>query len=266
MDTIEEESAKDSANIVSGDNILFSQMKVGERNMVLGSVGLISEIAKFLYSPEECLMEFDSMIEKHAVKNSLLTVGALKASFLLNRNNGFKNTSEIIQWITLEVLETSSSICKKIEEKWPHPKAEDRAKEDFDEKKWPQPNPKEVVLFVYECDEWKTLYNKMRDALHGYTNSIYTELDKELETTIWMLDIFKGLKEEDLRNQIELVKLVEHQYIDWMFNEKIRDAAIEVVKSSFGLIDLLQIGAFKLKKFLSFDKKLDDVEDFEDEE
>ena len=262
LDTIDGLAAKNAAKIVSGENLLFRELRAGERNMVLGFIGLVSEISKYLMQPEESLMECDSMLENYVIKNNILIVSALKKSFLMNRNNGFQNTSEIINWMTLEILETSSEISKKIEEKWPHPKKEDYEKEDFNIKNWPQPKPKDILFFVYEDSEFKILYSKIRDALHGYTNSIYNEISKpeNIENSTWMLDIFKDVEKEDLLNKIELVKNVEHQYIDWLFDEKIKEASMELLKSSFNLIDLMSIAGISLKKFLSYKTEVKEEE------
>lgn len=254
LDSIEAEAAKASSRIVSGENILFADMKVSERNMMVGFIGLFSEITKFLYNPGETLVEFDSMLEKHVYKNAIVLVGALKTSFLMSRNYGFMNTSEIINWMSLEMLDTISEICKKIDEKWPRPTKEDYSKEDFDLEKWPRPSIKECFIFAHESEEGKTLCNKFRNALHGYTNSIYSELKKNIYDSTWALDIFNKVEPEDILNKIELVKNIEHQYIDWIFDEKIKEATFEVVKSSINLFELLELGGVSLKKFLSLKK------------
>lgn len=253
LDSIEEEAAKASARIVSGENVLFSDLKVSERNMTVGFIGALSEIAKFLYSPEESLIEFDSMIEKHAYRNSILLVGAYKKAFLMKRNYGFMNTSEIINWMTLEIFDTASNFSKKILEKFPRPKKEDYEKEDFDSSKWPKPTWKDFVELIYESDEGKAVYKKIKNAMHGYINSVYEELKRSenICNTFWMIDIFKDIEENEILNRLELVKNIEHQYIDWIFNEKIKKAILDVIKSSFTLIDLLELSGVSLKNFLS---------------
>lgn len=264
LEALDKESAAAAAKIVSGENIIFSKSKVTERSMIVGFISAISEISQYLMQPETALMQADSMIENHTIKNDILIIGALRDSFLMNRKNGFNNTAEIINWITLNLLETSSEILKKMEEKWPHPKDEDILKEDFDAKNWPQPNAKEIIFFVYESEEYKKLYEKLTGALHGYVNSMYDELGKNLETATWKLDIFKGfykektgdiIDQDELLNRIELVRNIEHQYIDWLFNVKIKDAMIDVMKSSLNLFDLIKLGGISIKQFMSFESK-----------
>lgn len=253
LDSIEEEAAKASAKIVSGENIIFSDLKVTERNMTVGLIGAISELTRFLYNPEESIIEFDSMVEKHAYKNAILLVGAYKKAFLMRRNYGFLNTSEIVNWMTLEIFDAASDISKKMNEKFPRPTKEDCKKEDFDLEKWPKPTWKDIIELTYNSDEGKAMYRKIKNALHGYINSIYNELKRSenIHNTFWMLDIFKDIEEDELLNKIELVKNIEHQYIDWVFDEKIREAILDVIKSSFNLFDLLELGGVSLKKFLS---------------
>lgn len=262
LDSIEGEAAEFAGKVVNGNNIIFSKMKTTERNMVVGFVGVISEISQYMMQPETALVKASSMIEKHAMKNDVLIVGALRNSFLLTRNFGFDKTSNVINWLTLSLLETSSEILKKMEEKWPHPKDEDIHKEGFDMKDWPQPSVKEILLFVYNSEELKNLNKKIINTMHGYINSMYDELIKNLDISTSCLDIFNGfkdeetgeIKEEEIKNRIELVRNLEHQYIDWLFDEKIFEAMVGVMKSSFNLFDLLDVAGISIKNFLSFKK------------
>lgn len=223
---MEEESSINSAELLRSS---FLGEKTTEKNMILGLLGAFAEIA------EESTKH--NFIKDKNLLNDYLIINNLKQIYLRK----VPNLSSLLNWFCLEILNKANSLEEKIKLK---------------EIK----NIKDYIIYFYNSEEFSELYKKIKNKLNEFIDYQYDELINSLPEEIFILEdysVFNFLKNEEsdffkrklIKEKIQKIKEIEHSFIEWLYDEEIKNLMIKNIKSNFDLFDLIKLKKEKLLNF-----------------
>lgn len=220
---LEEENSQNSAYLLKGS---FLGEKTSEKNMTLALLGALAEIAE----------EFTKVkIKNKNLLNDYLIINNLKQISL----GKVPNLSSLLNWFCLEILKKANIIEEKIKEKEIN-------------------NIKDYIVYLYESEEFSDLYKNVKNKLNEFIDYQYDELINSLENfKLENYSIFDFLKNEKsdffkkklINEKIEKIKEIEHTFIEWLFDEEIKNLVIKNIKSDLDLFDLIKLKKEKLLNF-----------------
>lgn len=220
---LEEENSQNSAYLLKGS---FLGEKTSEKNMTLALLGALAEIAE----------EFTKVkIKNKNLLNDYLIINNLKQICL----GKVPNLSSLLNWFCLEILKKANIIEEKIKEKEIN-------------------NIKDYIVYLYESEEFSDLYKNVKNKLNEFIDYQYDELINSLENfKLENYSIFDFLKNEKsdffkkklINEKIEKIKEIEHTFIEWLFDEEIKNLVIKNIKSDLDLFDLIKLKKEKLLNF-----------------
>lgn len=220
---LEKENVENSAYLLKGS---FLGEKTSEKNMTLALLGALAEIAE----------EFTKIkIKNKNLLNDYLIINNLKQICL----GKVPNLSSLLNWFYLEILKKANIIEEKIKEKEIN-------------------NIKDYIVYLYESEEFSDLYKNVKNKLNEFIDYQYDELINSLENfKLENYSIFDFLKNEKsdffkkklINEKIEKIKEIEHTFIEWLFDEEIKNLVIKNIKSDLDLFDLIKLKKEKLLNF-----------------
>lgn len=220
---LEEENSQNSAYLLKGS---FLGEKTSEKNMTLALLGALAEIAE----------EFTKVkIKNKNLLNDYLIINNLKQICL----GKVPNLSSLLNWFYLEILKKANIIEEKIKEKEIN-------------------NIKDYIVYLYESEEFSDLYKNVKNKLNEFIDYQYDELINSLQDfKLENYSIFDFLKNEKsdffkkklINEKIEKIKEIEHTFIEWLFDEEIKNLVIKNIKSDLDLFDLIKLKKEKLLNF-----------------
>lgn len=220
---LEKENVENSAYLLKGS---FLGEKTSEKNMTLALLGALAEIAE----------EFTKIkIKNKNLLNDYLIINNLKQISL----GKVPNLSSLLNWFCLEILKKANIIEEKIKEKEIN-------------------NIKDYIVYLYESEEFSDLYKNVKNKLNEFIDYQYDELINSLENfKLENYSIFDFLKNEKsdffkkklINEKIEKIKEIEHTFIEWLFDEEIKNLVIKNIKSDLDLFDLIKLKKEKLLNF-----------------
>lgn len=220
---LEEENSQNSAYLLKGS---FLGEKTSEKNMTLALLGALAEIAE----------EFTKVkIKNKNLLNDYLIINNLKQICL----GKVPNLSSLLNWFYLEILKKANIIEEKIKQKEIN-------------------NIKDYIVYLYESEEFSDLYKNVKNKLNEFIDYQYDELINSLENfKLENYSIFDFLKNEKsdffkkklINEKIEKIKEIEHTFIEWLFDEEIKNLVIKNIKSDLDLFDLIKLKKEKLLNF-----------------
>lgn len=220
---LEKENVENSAYLLKGS---FLGEKTSEKNMTLALLGALAEIAE----------EFTKVkIKNKNLLNDYLIINNLKQISL----GKVPNLSSLLNWFCLEILKKANIIEEKIKEKEIN-------------------NIKDYIVYLYESEEFSDLYKNVKNKLNEFIDYQYDELINSLENfKLENYSIFDFLKNEKsdffkkklINEKIEKIKEIEHTFIEWLFDEEIKNLVIKNIKSDLDLFDLIKLKKEKLLNF-----------------
>lgn len=220
---LEKENVENSAYLLKGS---FLGEKTSEKNMTLALLGALAEIAE----------EFTKVkIKNKNLLNDYLIINNLKQISL----GKVPNLSSLLNWFCLEILKKANIIEEKIKEKEIN-------------------NIKDYIVYLYESEEFSDLYKNVKNKLNEFIDYQYDELINSLENfKLENYSIFDFLKNEKsdffkkklIKEKIEKIKEIEHTFIEWLFDEEIKNLVIKNIKSDLDLFDLIKLKKEKLLNF-----------------
>lgn len=220
---LEKENVENSAYLLKGS---FLGEKTSEKNMTLALLGALAEIAE----------EFTKVkIKNKNLLNDYLIINNLKQICL----GKVPNLSSLLNWFYLEILKKANIIEEKIKEKEIN-------------------NIKDYIVYLYESEEFSDLYKNVKNKLNEFIDYQYDELINSLENfKLENYSIFDFLKNEKsdffkkklINEKIEKIKEIEHTFIEWLFDEEIKNLVIKNIKSDLDLFDLIKLKKEKLLNF-----------------
>lgn len=220
---LEKENVENSAYLLKGS---FLGEKTSEKNMTLALLGALAEIAE----------EFTKVkIKNKNLLNDYLIINNLKQICL----GKVPNLSSLLNWFCLEILKKANIIEEKIKEKEIN-------------------NIKDYIVYLYESEEFSDLYKNVKNKLNEFIDYQYDELINSLENfKLENYSIFDFLKNEKsdffkkklINEKIEKIKEIEHTFIEWLFDEEIKNLVIKNIKSDLDLFDLIKLKKEKLLNF-----------------
>lgn len=220
---LEKENVENSAYLLKGS---FLGEKTSEKNMTLALLGALAEIAE----------EFTKVkIKNKNLLNDYLIINNLKQICL----GKVPNLSSLLNWFYLEILKKANIIEEKIKEKEIN-------------------NIKDYIVYLYESEEFSDLYKNVKNKLNEFIDYQYDELINSLQDfKLENYSIFDFLKNEKsdffkkklINEKIEKIKEIEHTFIEWLFDEEIKNLVIKNIKSDLDLFDLIKLKKEKLLNF-----------------
>lgn len=220
---LEKENVENSAYLLKGS---FLGEKTSEKNMTLALLGALAEIAE----------EFTKVkIKNKNLLNDYLIINNLKQICL----GKVPNLSSLLNWFCLEILKKANIIEEKIKEKEIN-------------------NIKDYIVYLYESEEFSDLYKNVKNKLNEFIDYQYDELINSLQDfKLENYSIFDFLKNEKsdffkkklINEKIEKIKEIEHTFIEWLFDEEIKNLVIKNIKSDLDLFDLIKLKKEKLLNF-----------------
>lgn len=220
---LEKENVENSAYLLKGS---FLGEKTSEKNMTLALLGALAEIAE----------EFTKVkIKNKNLLNDYLIINNLKQISL----GKVPNLSSLLNWFCLEILKKANIIEEKIKEKEIN-------------------NIKDYIVYLYESEEFSDLYKNVKNKLNEFIDYQYDELINSLQDfKLENYSIFDFLKNEKsdffkkklINEKIEKIKEIEHTFIEWLFDEEIKNLVIKNIKSDLDLFDLIKLKKEKLLNF-----------------
>lgn len=220
---LEKENVENSAYLLKGS---FLGEKTSEKNMTLALLGALAEIAE----------EFTKVkIKNKNLLNDYLIINNLKQICL----GKVPNLSSLLNWFYLEILKKANIIEEKIKEKEIN-------------------NIKDYIVYLYESEEFSDFYKNVKNKLNEFIDYQYDELINSLENfKLENYSIFDFLKNEKsdffkkklIKEKIEKIKEIEHTFIEWLFDEEIKNLVIKNIKSDLDLFDLIKLKKEKLLNF-----------------
>lgn len=220
---LEKENVENSAYLLKGS---FLGEKTSEKNMTLALLGALAEIAE----------EFTKVkIKNKNLLNDYLIINNLKQISL----GKVPNLSSLLNWFCLEILKKANIIEEKIKEKEIN-------------------NIKDYIVYLYESEEFSDFYKNVKNKLNEFIDYQYDELINSLQDfKLENYSIFDFLKNEKsdffkkklINEKIEKIKEIEHTFIEWLFDEEIKNLVIKNIKSDLDLFDLIKLKKEKLLNF-----------------
>lgn len=220
---LEKENVENSAYLLKGS---FLGEKTSEKNMTLALLGALAEIAE----------EFTKVkIKNKNLLNDYLIINNLKQICL----GKVPNLSSLLNWFYLEILKKANIIEEKIKEKEIN-------------------NIKDYIVYLYESEEFSDFYKNVKNKLNEFIDYQYDELINSLQDfKLENYSIFDFLKNEKsdffkkklINEKIEKIKEIEHTFIEWLFDEEIKNLVIKNIKSDLDLFDLIKLKKEKLLNF-----------------
>lgn len=220
---LEKENVENSAYLLKGS---FLGEKTSEKNMTLALLGALAEIAE----------EFTKVkIKNKNLLNDYLIINNLKQICL----GKVPNLSSLLNWFCLEILKKANIIEEKIKQKEIN-------------------NIKDYIVYLYESEEFSDFYKNVKNKLNEFIDYQYDELINSLENfKLENYSIFDFLKNEKsdffkkklINEKIEKIKEIEHTFIEWLFDEEIKNLVIKNIKSDLDLFDLIKLKKEKLLNF-----------------
>lgn len=228
---IEKTIAETSANILSGKNPLFAGASSLERRMTVGAIALVVHVINEYrqYLPI-------SVDEKDAVIDSILTTGAIRSAYMFREGtNTPRPLGLVVDYVIHRNIEVSGVLMDKIK--------------DFEDK-----SIMEVCQEIWDSDEMNEYWEDLKHISHAYIYSMYDDMRDKLEFLRMQSSLLKNYSEENLKNDLDITEALEHEMIDYMFDERIKKAWIDLVKSSINFMDIITGVKASIKKFFAEEK------------
>lgn len=223
---LERESSINSAELLKGS---FLSEKTSEKNMILGLIGALAEIAE--ESTKHNFIKDKNLLNDYLIVNNLKQICLRKVP----------NLSNLLNWIYLEILNKANKIEEKIKLKEIN-------------------STKDCFVYLYKSEEFSDLYKNIKIKLNEFIDYQYDELINSLPEEIFILEdysAFNFLKNEEsdffkiklIKEKILKIKEIEHLFIEWLFDEEIKNLIIKNIKLKFDLLDLIKLKKEKLLNF-----------------
>lgn len=221
-----------SSSILSGKNPLFAGSSSIERRMTVGAIALvvhvINEYRQYLPLPAD---------EKDSVIDSVLTTGAIRSAYLFREGtNNPRPIGTVVDYVIHRNIELSGVLMNKIS--------------DFEDKSIMQ-----VCQEIWDSDEMNEYWEDLKHVSHAYIYSFYDDMRDKLSFLRMQSSLLKNYSEEMLLNDLDVTEALEHVMIDYMFDERIKKAYIDLVKSSINFMDIITGVKASIKKFFAEDKE-----------
>lgn len=228
---IENTIAETSANILSGKNPLFAEASSLERRMTVGAIALvvhiINEYRQYLPISAE---------EKDSVIDSVLTTGAIRSAYIFREGTETpRPLGTVVDYVIHRNIEISGVLMSKIK--------------DFDSK-----TIMEVCQEIWDSDEMNEYWEDLKHISHAYVYSMYDDMRDKLDFLRAKSSLLRNYSEENLKNDLDITEALEHEMIDYMFDERIKKAWIDLVKSSINFVDIITGVKASIKKFFTEEK------------
>lgn len=228
---MEKSIAEASSNILSGRNPLFAGASSVERRMTVGAIALvvhaINEYREYLPL---------SASEKDSVIDSILTTGAIRSAYMFREGtNTPRPLGLVVDYVIHRNVELSGILMNKIK--------------DFENK-----NIMQIFQEIWDSKEINEYWEDLKHVSHAYIYSMYDDMRDKLDHLRTQSSLLRNYSEEDLKNDLEITEALEHEMIDHMFDERIKKAWIDLIKSSINFMDIITGVKASIKKFFVEEK------------